>query len=257
MIARRTGLYIATGCLTYVAALIATFPAPWFSHVIEGISGQTLALRDPAGTAWSGSGRLFVRQRSGEMLDLGVLHWDSSLSATLAGKLAADLRLGESATAVHLELSPASTTVRGLHLELPGQVLANIAPGLEALGPQGKILIRSDSLRFDANSILGLADVEWRPARLARAQGLDLGSHVARLRGGGRKIDIELASIEGPLRLSGGGTWASDSGLIVSGAIEHGEDRSGMMTPFLQGVCSEYRPGRCAFRITHQPAKGT
>lgn len=257
MSARRTGLYIATGCLAYVAALIATIPAAWFSRVIEGISGQTLLLRDPVGTAWSGSGRLFVRQRSGDMLDLGALHWVSSLSGALTGKLAADISLGESATPVHLELSPASTTVRGLNLELPGQILANIAPGVEALGPHGRILIRSDSLRFDANSILGLAEVQWRPVRFARAQGLDLGSHVARLRGGGRKLDIELATIEGPLRLSGSGTWAGDSGLTVSGAIEHGEDRSGMMAQFLRGVCSEYRTGRCAFRITHQPAKGT
>jgi hypothetical protein len=128
---------------------------------------------------------------------------------------------------------------------------------VEAFGPHGKILIRSDSLRFDANSILGLAEVGWRPVRLARAQGLELGSHVARLRGGGRKIDIELATIEGPLRLSGGGTWTRDSGLTVSGAVEHGEDRSGMVAQFLRGVCSEYRPGRCAFRITHQPGKGT
>jgi hypothetical protein len=186
-----------------------------------------------------------------------MLRWNSSLSGTLAGKLAADLTLGESATAVHLELSPASTSVRGLNLELPGRILASIAPGLEALGPQGKILIRSDSLRFDANSILGLADVEWRSVRLALAQGLDLGSHVARLRGGGSKIDIEFATLEGPLRLSGGGTWARDSGLIVSGVLEHGEDRSATMTPFLQGICSEYRPGRCAFRITHQPSKGS
>ncbi len=256
MISRRTGLYIATGCLTYLAALIATFPAPWFSRVIEGISGQTLLLRDPAGTAWSGSGRLFVRQRSGDMLDLGALRWISSLSGVLAGKLAADLSFGESAPPVRLELSPGSTTVRGLNLELPGQILANIAPAIEALGPLGKIRIRSDSLRFDANSVLGLAEVEWRPVQLARAQGLDLGSHVTRMRGGGRKVDIELATIQGPLRLSGGGNWGRDSGLNVSGVIEHGEDHSGMMTPFLRGVCSEYRPGRCAFRIMHQPAKG-
>ena len=257
MNAGRIAAYVATGSLAYAAALIATFPAPWFAHAIERISKQTLLLRDPVGTTWSGSGRLFVRQRSGEMLDLGMLRWDSSLFETLAGKLAADLTLGESTTAVRLELSPASTTVRGLNLELPGRILENVAPGLEALGPQGKILIRSDNLRFDANSILGLADVEWRPVQLARAQGLELGSHLARLRGGGRKIDIEFGTIEGSLRLSGGGTWARDSGLIVSGAIEHGEDRSGTMTPFLQGVCNEYRPGHCAFRITHRPEKGT
>lgn len=254
---RRVAAYFATGCLAYAGALIATFPAPWIAYAIERISGHAFLLRDPAGTLWSGSGHLFVRQRSGAMLDLGMLRWSSSLFGTLAGKLVADLALGESAKAVRLELSPASTAVRGLNLVLPGQMLENVAPALEALGPQGRILIRSDNLRFDANSILGLADVEWRPVQLARAQGLELGSHVARLRGGGSKVDIEFGTIAGPLRLSGGGSWARDSGLIVSGAIEHGADLSGSMTPFLQAVCSEYRPGYCSFRIIHRPAKGS
>jgi len=251
MTARRATLYIALGCLTYLAALIVTLPAPWVSHVIESFSKQVLLLRDPIGTAWAGSGHLYARQRSGDLLDLGVLRWNTSLSATFAGKLGADLTLGDGTKAMHLDLSPASTTIRGLNLELPGRILASIAPGLEALGPQGRLLIRSDNLRIDANSILGLAEVEWRPVRLSRAHGLDLGSHVARLRGGGSKIDIELGTVEGPLRLSGGGTWTQDNGLNVSGTLEHGEERSAALVPFLQGVCSEYRPGHCAFRFKH------
>lgn len=251
MTARRATLYVAVGCLAYLAALIATFPASWVSRVIEGLSRQVLVLRDPSGTAWAGSGHLYARQRSGGLLDLGVLRWNTSLSATFAGKLGADLTLGGGAQTMHLDLSPASTTIRGLNLELPGKILASIAPGLEALGPQGQLSIRSDNLRIAANSILGLAEVVWRPVQLSIAHGLDLGSHVARLRGGGSKIDIELGTVEGPLRLSGGGTWTRDNGLDVAGTLEHGEDRSAALAPFLQGVCSEYRPGRCAFRFKH------
>jgi len=253
----RIAAYVVTGCLAYVVSLIATFPAPWIGHAIERVSGKALSLRDPAGTLWSGSGHLFGRHRSGEMLDLGMLRWSSSLFETLTGKLVTDLALGDSAKVVRLELSPASTALRELNLALPGQMLEYLVPGLEALGPKGRVLIRSESLRFDANSILGLADVEWRPVELARAQGLELGSHVARLRGGGKTLAIEFGTIAGPLRLSGGGSWARDSGLNVSGTIEHGADPSGSMTPFLQAVCTEYRPGQCAFRIIHRPAKGT
>ena len=251
MIARRITLYVTVGCLTYLVALIMTLPAPWVSRAVESFSKQILLLRDPIGTAWAGRGQLYARQRSGDLLDLGVLRWNTSLSATFAGRLGADLTLGDGAKAMHLDLSPASTTIRGLNLELPGKILASIAPGLEALGPQGRLLIRSDHLRIDANSILGLAEVEWRPVRLARAQGLDFGSHIARLRGSGSgsKIDIEMATVGGALRLSGGGTWTQDGGLAVSGALEHGEERSAAMALFLQGVCSEYRPGRCAFRF--------
>ena len=257
MTAGRIAAYIATGGLVYLATLIATAPAPWVAQAVERTSRQIFLLRNPVGTAWQGSGQIYVRQSSGDLLDLGVLRWNTSPSGILAGKLAIELFIGDKAKLALLEISPVSTSIRGMSLELPASIIASVVPGMDALGPRGKILIRSDALRVDADSVLGLAEVEWRPVGLARAQGLDLGSHVARLRGGGSKIDIELGTIEGPLRLSGGGTWARDGGLIVSGAVEHGEDRSGMIAPFLQGVCSGYRPGRCAFRITHQPAKGT
>ncbi len=253
---RRVAAYVVTGSLAYAATLIAMLPAPWIAHAIERASGQTFVLRDPAGTVWSGSGHLFVRHRSGELLDLGALRWNSFALETLAGRLVADLVLGKSANPMRLELSPASATVRGLALALPGQILESMAPSLGALGPQGTILLRSDNLRIDARSILGLAEVEWRPVQLARAQGLELGSHVARLRGGGEKVDIEFGTIGGPLRLSGGGTWTRDGGLSVSGAVEHGGDPSGTMTQFLRAVCNEYRPGNCTFRIMHRPAKG-
>ncbi len=250
MTERRTALYIATACLAYAATLVATLPAPWISEAVGRLSKQALLLRGPDGSAWAGSGRLYLRQRSGGLLDLGMLRWNASLSGALAGKLVTDLSLGDVTKTAHLELSPGSTALRGVSLELPGEILAHIAPGLNALGPRGTLLIRSENLRIDANEILGRAEVEWRPARLAVVRGLDLGSHVARLRGGGSKIDIELGTIEGPLRLSGGGAWTRDNGLAVSGTIEHG-DSPPAIAPFLQGVCSEYRSGRCTFRFKH------
>jgi general secretion pathway protein N len=246
---QRAWLFPAIGGLVYLAALIATAPAPWVSRSVERLSNQSLLLREPAGTAWSGSGRLYARQRTGELVDLGLLRWNTLLSGILAGKLAAEVSLGESATAMQLELSPLSTTIRALNLELPGRLLSIVAPGLEALGPQGMVLVRSDNLRFETNSILGLADLEWRPVQLERARGLTLGSHVAHLRGGGSKVDIELGTLDGPMRLSGSGSWNRETGLDIAGALEHGEDRLGETTSFLQGVCSEYRAGRCAFRF--------
>ena len=249
MTAWRTTLYIAIGCVTYLVALVAMIPAPWLSRAVERASRQVLVLREPAGTAWAGSGRLFARQRTGGLLDLGAVRWNASPSELITGKLAADLALGNGATSMRLELSPTSLTVRKLALELPARLLASIAPGLEALGPEGKVFVRSDNLRFGGDSVLGLADIEWREARLGIAQGVAFGSHVARLRGGGSKVDIELASIDGPLRLSGGATWTADSGLTVSGVAEPVADRESALARFLKGVCSEYRDSRCLFRL--------
>jgi len=246
---RRASLYVATGCLIYLVALIATTPAPWVARFVERSSRQALLLREPVGTAWAGSGRLHAQQRTGDLVDLGALRWNTLLSGMLTGKLVADVTLGEGAPATQLELSPASTSIRALNVELPGRLLSIVAPRLEALGPQGKVRIRSDNLRFDVNSVLGLAEVEWRPVQLERARGMALGSHIARLRGAGSRVDIELGTIDGPLRLSGSGTWTGKTGLSISGVLDHPEDRSGETASFLQGVCSEYRPGRCSFRF--------
>lgn len=249
MITRRGVGYIVVGCVAYAAALIAMLPASLMAQFAERASKQMIVLRGPTGTAWSGNGHLYVRERAGTLLSIGPLLWNASFSGILGGRLAFELSLGDAASAVRIELSPASAAIRGLSLELPGRILSSAAPALEALGPQGTLLMKSDSLRFDGDSVFGLASIEWRPVQFARASGLTLGSHVARLRGGGSKVDIELGTIDGPLRLSGGGTWTRDRGLNVSGAAEHGADPTAAMEPFLRGVCSSYANNRCEFRF--------
>lgn len=245
----RTRWAVAFGCLVYALALVAMLPATWVARSVENASKQTVLLRGPAGTLWSGGGHLYLRERAGTLVDLGAVRWRTSAWGIFAGRLAAELMLGGSAPAIRVEWSLSSVAVRGLEVELPGRILSTIAPPLEALGPQGKLLIRSDSLRIDGDSVFGLASIEWRPVSLARAQGLALGSHVARLHGGGGKIDIELGTTDGPLRLSGGGTWTRERGLQATGAVEHGDNVAAGIAPFLQGVCSSYANRRCEFRV--------
>ncbi len=245
MTRRRLTMYFLVGTVFYAAVLVATFPAPWVGHMVEMASERRIVLRDPAGTAWQGSGRLYARQRSGALLDLGTVRWRASGTTILSGKLGAELALGEPAKVMTIEASPASVTLRSLDLEFPGSLLAGFDPALAALGSEGAVRVRSDSLRIEGDSVLGLAEVEWRALRLTRAQDLELGSHVARLRGAGSRIDIELGTLEGPLQLSGTGTWTRASGLTLSGRAE---PRAAALVPFLKAVCAEYRDSRCHFR---------
>lgn len=248
MISGRTVLGLLFVCLVYAATLLATIPAPWVSRAVERASDQRLLLRDPAGTAWAGSGNLHARLRSGELLDLGRLRWNISPSEIFTGHLTADFTLGADAKTTRVELSLSGMNVRGLSLDLPSRILAEFAPALSALGLEGRLLLRSDSLRIEPGSILGLGAIEWRAMRLARVGGINFGSHIARLRGGGDKVGIEFGTIEGPTRLSGGGTWTPNNGLKISGTFDPG-DSPPAMTTFLQGVCSEYRSARCTFRF--------
>jgi len=251
MSARRLGVYVAWGCLAYALAVLALAPAAWLSQSVERASAQRLELRDPAGSAWSGSGRLYARTRAGDFLDLGSVRWKSSPAALLRGRLGADMTLNESAKPIRVELSPGSVAVKDLVLEVPGRALGALAPPLELLGPGGRLRIQSDDLRVEGESVLGLATVEWRDIRLARASGLELGSHVARLRGAGSRVDIELGTLEGPLRVAGGGSWSPRGGLTVSGTAEPRPEAAAALVPFLRGVCPEFRDSRCIFHIKY------
>jgi general secretion pathway protein N len=249
MTGRRLVFYGAAGAFIYVAALMATIPAPWVSRAVAKISGEKLQLREPEGTLWSGSGRLYAVPRAGPLLELGPLRWRTSRSAVLSAKLAIEATLGDMPKAVQIQLAPSGTSIRGLELTLPAEVLAAFAPALEVLGPAGVLRAHSDDLRFEGPSVLGLAELEWRQVRLARAPGIDLGSHLARLRGGGSKVDIELSTIDGPLRLSGHGTWSRDAGLQMTGAIDQDAPQTAPLARFLAGICTQYRDKRCRFQI--------
>lgn len=246
---RRIALYCVAGAVIYVVALAAMLPAAWVSYAIERASGHRLQLRSPAGNLWTGSGRLYAMPRNGSPVELGELRWRTVGPALFAGKLAADLSLGDVARSTRVELSPGSATIRNLDLALPAKAIASLVPGLEALGPQGTLRVRTENQRIEAGSVLGQAELEWRRVRLARAPGLDLGSHVARLRGGGNKVDIELSTLEGPLRLTGSGTWTPAAGLALSGMAEHDAQQPSALATFLSGVCGSYSQNRCRFQI--------
>jgi general secretion pathway protein N len=246
---RRIALYCVVGGLVYLAALAIMLPAAWVSYAVDRASAHKLQLRSPGGSLWSGTGRLHAVPHTGAPVELGELRWRTAWPALFTGKLAADVSLGEAARTTRVELTPGGTTIRNLDLVLPARAIASLAPGLEALGPQGTLRIRTENQRIEAGSVLGQAELEWRRVRLARAPGLDLGSHVARLRGGGNKVDIELATLEGPLRLSGSGAWTPAAGLTLSGVAEHDAQQPPALATFLAGVCGSYSQNRCRFQI--------
>jgi len=221
----------AFGCVAYLAALAVLAPPSVSTHFIKEFSNRKLELRNPRGSAWAGSARLYA----GGVMDLGEISWRIGF---------ADIAI-EGAARASVEVRPWGVAVRGLDATFPAAALALLDPALHALGPQGTVRVRSERLRIERGSVLGLAEVEWRDVRLARARGLELGSHVARLRGGGARVDIELGSLEGPMRIEGGGTWTTSGAVRMSGSVDAQDQEIGR---FLRGVCAESRGGRCYFR---------
>lgn len=251
MRARNLFVYVAWGILVYALALLAMLPAAALSQTVERLSGQRLELRGASGSAWSGSGRLYARTVAGAMTDLGAVRWTAQPAALLRGRLGVDMTLAEARKAMRIEVGLGGIAVRDLALDLPGNLVVALAPQLRMFEPEGRLAIQSDDLRIEGETVLGFATVEWRDIRLARSSNLDLGSHVARLRGAGSRVDIELGTLGGPLRVAGAGSWAARGGLALAGTAEPQPDAAAGLIPFLRGVCPEFRDGRCVFQIKY------
>lgn len=234
----------ACGIVAFLATLAALAPASLSTLLVERASRGVLVLREPQGSAWSGSARLYARSPSRQLLEIGPLGWQVRLAGT-------ELALPGGRALV--EISTDAVTVHGLEVQFPAAVLAAFHPALQALGPQGTVRLRSQRLELEERALLGHAEVEWRGAKLERARGLELGSHVARLRGAGARVDVELASLEGALRLEGGGSFTPGGAFAISGAAEA---RSAALAAFLKSVCAETRGERCFFRYARGATPG-
>lgn len=245
----RVALLVVAGVAAYAIALVATAPASWLAHAIERASDRVVELREPTGSLWSGSGRLYARARAGSLLDLGGLRWETSWSEMHRLRLGVSLAIGGAQRPAELQLSPSGLSVRRLSVSAPAEVITGFVPALEGLGPRGTLRVRSEDMRIERDSTLGQAEIEWTDVRLARSPELEFGSHIVRLRGSGPRVVIELSSLGGPIRLSGTGTWSREAGLDLSGAAEHDAQQASAMGVFLQGMCTTYRANRCEFRV--------
>ncbi|HWA37953.1 MAG TPA: type II secretion system protein N [Burkholderiales bacterium] len=246
--------YAITASIAYLVTVVVTAPASWLARALEQASADRLHLREVSGTVWTGSARLVVRTPDRRGLDLGVLRWTARPSGLLPPRIGVSLRASADAPPVLLEISPARIAVEDLDLKIPGSMLPSFAPVLASFGPRGTVHVRSESLRLERDAYFGLAEVEWQGAALASQPGLALGSHIARLRGAGERVDIDLGTLEGPLQLSGKATWRPNASFEIAGSAQA---RTPEARAFLRSVCAVDHASTCPFAWRSASAEAT
>lgn len=254
MSAGRVAAYVVTALIAYAVAAAVTAPATWVARALERGSADRLELRAVSGTVWAGHARLIARTPDRRGLDLGVLRWTARPSGLVPPRIGVALHAAEAARPVLLEISPRRIAVEDLDLRVPASMLAAFAPVLATFGPGGTVLVRSESLRLERDAYFGLAEVEWQRAALASQPGVALGSHIARLRGAGESVDIDLGTLEGSLQLSGKATWRPNTSFEIAGSAKA---RTPEAMALLSRLCASYRDSICRFSWRTAPPDTT
>jgi general secretion pathway protein N len=217
--------WAAAGLLAGGAVALALQPpASWLAQALADASGQRLLLADARGSLWRGSAALVLSGGSGAQQASalpGRLQWSLGLAeggwplelrlqqpCCIDGTLKVTLEPGIGRLRVSL---PAGRVAVG---RWPASWLVGLGAPFNTLQPGGALQLSADTLSVE--SVQG----RWRVSGQAELQLLalssalttldSLGSYRLQLSGGGAADEgarLNLATLQGPLRLSGSGQW--------------------------------------------------
>jgi general secretion pathway protein N len=209
---------VAVGALV---ALIAFAPAAWLARGVAAATEDRLLLTDPRGTVWSGSALPVLTGGPGSREAAALpsrVGWSVSwrgLGFELRARQACCIN-GEAIVQVRPGFGRMSATVRssegGWIARWPAGWLAALGTPWNTLQLGGVLSLSTPGLTLE--SVQG----RWRMSGLAELDVVDassrlstlpqLGSYRLTVQGSGGTSTLTLATLEGPLQLSGEGQWA-------------------------------------------------
>lgn len=227
-----------------LAAVMAT--AVWFAPAVLVDTSLNLAtagrlrLANASGTFWQGSGRLVIADvlanvnTSNERIDDGTVvqglvlpgevRWTIGRLPLLIGMLDASLRLDGMSSP--LRLSGRVDELRGSagSLNLASIELSKLGSPWNTIRPSGLISLRWNDFTIRRSVFEGKLTIELRDASSVLTPVQPLGSYQIEVTGRGSQADLKIATLNGPLNLSGSGVWTSRRG--VSFTAEASSDAS-------------------------------
>jgi general secretion pathway protein N len=224
----------AVGVAAYAVFVAAMMPASVLAPRVAGASRGALALTGAHGSAWNGSAHAVVSTTAGAIA-LDEVRWRFAPGRLASGRIAfAVSATGTGATGhATLERGWGEWMVRALEARIEATALAAALPWTAPWRPEGIVTVASPGLAWNDGGARGAMQVEWRGAAVAISPVHPLGSYRLEAQGDGGPMKLTVATIEGPLRLSGHGTFAPPSQATFSGEARGEGEAARALDPLL------------------------
>jgi general secretion pathway protein N len=214
-------LLVAAAAVLATALIVA--PAQWMASAVAEATGDRVVLAEAAGSLWNGRASVVMSpgaESGGASVSLPEpLSWTLSPWRLLAGTV--DLTLAHpSALARPLRLRAdlsRRVEVGGTTLRLPAAVLVGLGAPFNTIRPGGLLSITWQRLEFHGGSMQGDLVGEWQFASSALSQVAPFGHYRLSATGGYPDTRLLLATVAGPLEMTGDGTIDGRGGLRFSG----------------------------------------
>jgi len=221
--------------LAFLIILLALAPATWLDAGLQRHSQGLVGLAEAKGSLWRGSGVIQAILPSGQVETLEAVHWTLEPGALLTARLHLSMLADRDGKPVlDATLAPGSLGIAERRLTAPAALLGALSPTLRAAELTGLIMLRASGVRIDDQATTGSGDLLWRDAGSSLTPVYPLGNYMMTLRGAGRGLDFNLASMGGALALSGSGQWRPGSPLALKATATPAPDQAKQLTPLLR-----------------------
>lgn len=200
------------GIAAYAVFLVAMLPASMVARWIA--MPGVLELADARGTLWSGSARAVAGSAQ-----LDSLRWRFQPVQLAAARLAFTVDGRGSGLEAHGRIARGfgALEVRDLTVRGDAAALAAFAPLAAGWQPDGRLALDAPAILWDGREVRGTARLEWHDASIALSSVRPLGSYRAEARADGGPVKIAVTTLDGPLRISGNGTFTPPGALAFTG----------------------------------------
>ncbi|HVB49739.1 MAG TPA: type II secretion system protein N [Burkholderiales bacterium] len=240
---------LAVGLGAYAAALIATAPATLVDAGLRSESHGRLRLADARGTLWSGTGQFEIRDASGRTGLAQRLAWRFRPVALLRARLGYELELGPGQRAFPVSISRSRIELANADIGFPAAALGLGVPKLAPLELTGEVRLQVPSLSIGRRATLGSATLQWRAAGSALSPVSPLGDYELRLEGEGSVVHATLRTLQGPLQLTGQGSWADGREPVFHATARVPPEFEQRLAPFLRLIAVERGDGSFELRM--------
>jgi general secretion pathway protein N len=239
----------AAALAIYGALLIALAPATLLDAVLRDASAGRLRLAAARGTLWAGSGQITLidgARSSGLSQQIG---WRFMPVALLRGYLSCELQLDGGRPPLTVMVYADRVELAPAEFSMPAAWLGSAIPKLAPLGLGGELQARVAGLVIRAGSVRGNATLRWRAASSLHAPVSPLGDYELVLADSANAVSARLRTLEGPLQLQGGGTWAHGARPVFAATARIASPQQERLTPFLRMIAVERGAGNFELQL--------
>ncbi|MGE0311177.1 MAG: type II secretion system protein N [Lautropia sp.] len=234
----RTLLIASLVAIVVVVTFVLTAPATLADWALAKATHGIVRLADASGSIWNGSGRLvlvdLVTERARDeraasergpaalagVVIPGTVRWQVSPWPLLLGRLQARASHESMGTPV-----PIGGTLRRLDigagsLQLPSIDFGRLGSPWSTVKPTGSLAANWQPLVIENNQFKGKATLELRDIASSLTPVRPLGAYRIHVDASGATTQVRIETLQGPLRLSGGGAFTPRTGLRATVAAE-------------------------------------